>query len=415
MKNNFSLSLAILISLTACQYKQPKIQKSEGKPTVACYYFPNYHLDKRNKAVFKSDWTEWELIKTAKPRYPGHYQPREPLWGYTDEADPVQMAQKIDAAADHGVGAFIFDWYYYDDGPFLERGLEDGFMRAQNCNKMKFALMWANHNWIDIFPIKIGSDKKVNPPVMYQGKITPETWDKMTDYIIEKYFKHSSYWLIDGAPYFSVYDLSKFMESFGSVDATIDAIKQFRKKTKNAGFSDLHFNLVFWGNPILPGEEVVKDGNKLGTKLGFNSITSYVWIHHTGLKEFPISSYDSIQSRYFRYAQDALTKYDLPYFPNVSVGWDSSPRCDPSAPWGNYGYPYTPIVEGSTPEAFKKALIQAKDFLIKNPSTKGILTLNSWNEWTEGSYLEPDMVNGMKYLEAVREVFANKTINKQIK
>jgi hypothetical protein len=72
-------------------------------------------------------------------------------------------------------------------------------------------------------------------------------------------------------------------------------------------------------------------------------------------------------------------------------------------------------VEGSTPEAFKKALIQAKDFLIKNPSTKGILTLNSWNEWTEGSYLEPDMVNGMKYLEAVREVFANKTINKQIK
>lgn len=32
-----------------------------------------------------------------------------------------------------------------------------------------------------------------------------------------------------------------------------------------------------------------------------------------------------------------------------------------------------------------------------------------------GSYLEPDMINGMKYLEAVREVFANKTIKKQIK
>jgi hypothetical protein len=31
---------------------------------------------------------------------------------------------------------------------------------------------------------------------------------------------------------------------------------------------------------------------------------------------------------------------------------------------------------------------------------------NCWNEWTEGSYLEPDTVNGLKYLEAVRAVFA---------
>ncbi|MBI5820822.1 MAG: glycoside hydrolase family 99-like domain-containing protein, partial [Verrucomicrobia bacterium] len=27
------------------------------------------------------------------------------------------------------------------------------------------------------------------------------------------------------------------------------------------------------------------------------------------------------------------------------------------------------------------------------------------NEWTEGSYLEPDTVHGLKYLEAVRDVF----------
>jgi hypothetical protein len=34
-----------------------------------------------------------------------------------------------------------------------------------------------------------------------------------------------------------------------------------------------------------------------------------------------------------------------------------------------------------------------------------IVNLNCWNEWTEGSYLDPDQRNGMKYLEAVREVF----------
>lgn len=34
-----------------------------------------------------------------------------------------------------------------------------------------------------------------------------------------------------------------------------------------------------------------------------------------------------------------------------------------------------------------------------------LITVNSWNEWTEGSYLEPDTVNGFGYLEAVRRVF----------
>ena len=40
-----------------------------------------------------------------------------------------------------------------------------------------------------------------------------------------------------------------------------------------------------------------------------------------------------------------------------------------------------------------------------HPNDPRILNINCWNEWTEGSYLEPDTVNGMKYLEAVRDVF----------
>jgi hypothetical protein len=50
-------------------------------------------------------------------------------------------------------------------------------------------------------------------------------------------------------------------------------------------------------------------------------------------------------------------------------------------------------------------LEKTKERLMAEPAPHRILNINSWNEWTEGSYLEPDKVHGMKYLEAVRDVF----------
>ncbi len=46
-----------------------------------------------------------------------------------------------------------------------------------------------------------------------------------------------------------------------------------------------------------------------------------------------------------------------------------------------------------------------KALLDNVPPKDRILTINCWNEWTEGSYLEPDTRQGMAYLEAVARVF----------
>ena len=112
---------------------------------IAVYYWPNYHVDPRNEAKLGKGWTEWELVKAGKVKFPGQDQPHVPLWGYRDESDPKQMARSIDAMADHGITAILFDWYRYNDGSFLDDCLRKGFLKAPNRNRVKFALMWANH------------------------------------------------------------------------------------------------------------------------------------------------------------------------------------------------------------------------------------------------------------------------------
>jgi hypothetical protein len=37
--------------------------------------------------------------------------------------------------------------------------------------------------------------------------------------------------------------------------------------------------------------------------------------------------------------------------------------------------------------------------------TAALRYLHSWDEWTGGSYIEPDTVHRMKYLDAIRDMF----------
>jgi hypothetical protein len=188
-----------------------------GDYQVGAYYFPNYHVDPRNEKLYGKGWSEWELVKRAMPRFPGHRQPRIPLWGYEDEADPAVFAKKIDAAADHGMDYFIFDWYWYNDGPFLNRCLEEGYLNAPNRDRLQFCIMWAIHNWLDIQPVKRSMVN--NPTLLYPGAVSAETFDRMTDYIVERYFCVPSYWKVDGCPYFSMFELFRFVEGLGTKHA----------------------------------------------------------------------------------------------------------------------------------------------------------------------------------------------------
>lgn len=364
--------------------------------TVATYYFGNYHPDDpRNDERMGKGWTEWKLVERAKPRFPGHQQPKVPAWGYTNESDPNVMAQKIAAAADHGIDAFIFDWYYFDDGPFLRGALESGFLRAPNHNRLKFAVMWANEDWIDIFPVKHG----VVPKIFNRGRVTPETFQRIGDYLIRFYFRNPDYWRVNGKPYFSIYDLESLVASFGSVRETRAALDQLRFKAKVAGLPGLHLNAVAWGTIMLPKQQAPVDVGKLVSDLGFDSVTSYTWAHHVQLPKLQ-SDYSEARDQYFAYWDRAKMLFKIPYYPNVTMGWDGTPRAYEVMGGGN-------TLSGNTPARFREALQLTKERLLAEPNGQRVLNINAWNEWTEGSYLEPDKTYGMQYLEAVRDVFAD--------
>jgi hypothetical protein len=375
------------------------------KLDVAAYYFPNYHRDQRNDAWYGPGWTEWNLVRDARPRFPGHRQPIVPAWGEFDESDPAWAAREIDAAADHGLTAFIYDWYWYEDGPYLRDALERGFLRAANRSRMKFALMWANHTWTNIHPATFNN--KAEP--MAQGEVTRAAFERMTDHIVADLFTQPNHLTIDGCPYFSIYEIGRFISGLGGLDQAIAALDAFRAKTRAAGFPDLHLNIVVWGFAVLPGECTVRDPAAIAKRLGCASTTTYAWVHHYNPNDagFPRGSWQAAADANYAAWDRHRAELGVAYHPNVSMGWDPSPRTIQSSPYANRGYPWTAVLEGNTPEAFGGALRRAKTFA-ESQDGHQLVTLNAWNEWTEGSYLLPDTVTGTAYLEQVRAVFGGR-------
>ena len=92
----------------------------------------------------------------------------------------------------------------------------------------------------------------------------------------------------------------------------------------------------------------------------------------------------------------------------MSNGWDSSPRTLQSEIYEDVGYPWSVVTTDPLARRIRArncarcaALPTCGDFRGK------FVTLTTWNEWTEGNYLEPDVRFGYGFLEAVKRVFGH--------
>ncbi len=365
---------------------------------IAAYIWPSYTGDEpRSRIFWPEGYGEWQSVKAAGAKYPGHQWPRKPLWGYVNEADPYVMEMQINAAADHGVNVFIYDWYWYDDKPFLEQCLNNGFLKAKNNDRMKFYLMWANHDAVSTWDKRTAEQGNL----IWSGKQDEVQWNIICDRLINNYFSHPQYYKIDGKPVFMIYDVENLIAGLGGLENTRRCIEEFRAKVVAAGHPGLELQLTQWGDRTLavPNLSGV-DGNaecrrstaEILEALGFDSLTNYQYAHFLNIDR----DYREITDDAERSWQEFYDKYDVPYYPHVSLGWDNNPRFD-SFRGG--------IVKNNTPENVEDALRRVKAFVDTHEMPVPLITVNSWNEWTETSYLEPDDLYGYGYLEAIKKVF----------
>lgn len=358
---------------------------------VAAYVWPSCHDDSlAHSCLWSEGQGEWEIIRRAKPRFEGHLQPKEPLWGYEMDDDPEVVGKWIETALEYGVNTFIYDWYWYGGGPFLEGALDDGFLKAPGNEKMNFFVMWANHDvQYDYWnPYRYPG----NGDILFSADFSREDYVKIVDRIISRYFSRPNYLKIDGKPVFAIYSYANLVRSFGSVAKAAEGLDLFRARARKAGYGGIYL-MDIRGEGGRLTEARLSDTRMRIDSLGVDGIAFY--------------NMGGFNTDYLKHGRRALQlrsdwdrAFDADVFPCVSVAWDDTPRFPAKGKADVTG-------ENASPETFRAFLGEALSYARKHPSQPPLVTINAWNEWVEGSYLLPDRRNGFGYLEAVRDALAD--------
>lgn len=353
----FMLAVAALTILgsCACPEVSPAMQPvpppdiPRADMLVGAYYFPGWDGPER-----------WYCIM-ASP----HAQ--HPLLGYYQEGSPTAADWHIRWALEHGVSFFAFDYYTRDGAQMLENALDDGFLRASLLDRFRFCLNWCNHA----------------PP----GTMTAQELERFADLALARYLGHPSYLRIEGKPVVMILAGYAFVRDMG-VQGAREAFARFEARCREAGLNGLY--LVFCEGEITD-ERAVVDSFAVGVRAFCLYNYPYAGTPFTGPGVYGEASYADLVAQGERLWKHWRHVTGGRFWPTVMPGWDRRP-------WTR---DRDLIRTGSTPELFATSLRAAREHV--NPDR--IVMIEAWNEWGEGSVLEPSVEHGFAYLDRVREVF----------
>lgn len=366
--------------------------------TVASYVFPNYHPSAIHDKLYGPGWTEYDLIRPARPWFQGHQQPRGPLLGELDESKPSTWEKYNQLAKQNGVDVYIWDWYWYDGEPALHEALEEGFLRSSNVDDVKFSCMWTNHPWYILYPTQQTDGKPSYPPSYEPPDINVEECWRSMSYLISRYFHKPNYWKIDGKPVLCIWDPNRLEKNIG-VAGTKKLFADLREYARKLGHAGIHFHASGFYSPN--SKEV--GYNTAGSYNPLDWTTQRFQLKENELGDYGVASADVAFKLWPEHARD----FNVPYIPALAPGWDSTPRYimpteRPETPNRDI-WPRCVIFKNESPAAFKAFVQAAFAHLNNHPEVPPILTIACFNEWSEGHYLLPDNRFGYGMLDALAE------------
>ena len=341
--------------------------QSDIKPIAL--YLPQFHAIPENNAWWGEGFTEWTNVKKAEPRFDGHDQPRIPeeSWGYYDLTDVQVLKKQAELARNHGIYAFGVYYYWFSGKRLLEKPID--LLLEHKEIDFPFFLIWANENWTRRWDgensnILIKQNYSADDPVKF-----------ILD--IKKYIDDPRYMKVDGKPVIGIYNP-------GDVPAISDVLSAWRKTAEEIGIGEIQI----WSCIT---DHVVESA----------SIDSQIDAEY----EFPPRGkghvpYERTEGNgtlwdYVSLVEDAKN-YALssrhPVYRGTMLSWDNSARKR-----NDYH-----CWKGYTPELFYKWNRTVINYTRKHfAEDNRFVFVNAWNEWGEGTYLEPDQKYGYAAINAL--------------
>ena len=360
------------------------------KPRIIAFYLPQYHPFPENDEWWGKGFTEWTNVGKAKPLFKGHNQPRVPTdLGYYDLRLPIIREQQAQMACEAGVTAFCYWHYWFGNGKRLIPEVFDEVLESGRPD-FPFCLGWANHSW---YAKNWNSDGSTSKKILMEQTYPGLEDEKMHFSYLLRAFKDTRYVKIEGKPLLYI---------FAPQDLPLEYVNDFRKWTREAGFSDLYL-VANIGTPNYCKEDALRDGydavsfQRLATKLHEGDSFTDKIIRQIQLRYEKVCGYllhrPPFCVDYSKNYHSLIRKGDEAedVIPALLPQWDHTPRSG----WNGS------LLVNATPEYFYKHVKEALS-VIKNKRTP-ILFLKSWNEWGEGNMMEPDLTYGRGFIEALRK------------
>ncbi|WP_428538466.1 glycoside hydrolase family 99-like domain-containing protein [Rhodopila sp.] len=352
---------------------------------VIANYLPQFHPIPENSAWWGEGFTEWSNVTKAAPLFRGHRQPRLPTdLGFYDLRLSEAREAQAKLARTSGITAFSYYYYWFNGRRLLNLPLDQ--VVSSGAPDFPFMLCWANEPWTRNWD-------GLSEEILLSQDYLPN-WENSFAADVAKVMRDPRYLRFNDKPMLALYRVAHIPDARGSV-------RRLRSAFADEGFPDLH--LIGAWVQIGSDKALPPDARDLGLDAYFEFPP-----HNIPSKPLDVCASDRIQNfaaLVYDYGATVDAVIDQLASGNegfrhraVMMGWDNTARR------GNKSF----VFHGATPANFRRWLRAAiKTARSEAPGSEAAVFINAWNEWAEGTYLEPDRDFGTGWLEAVASATAD--------